>query len=76
MEFEAGDNAAAEKRFQLVVNSAPGNAQAWISLAATLGTELRFQEAQDAVAKALDLEPGNAGALELSKKLAAAQQHE
>jgi len=75
MEFQAGENNAAEERFRLVVKAAPGNAQAWISLAATLGTESRFREAQDAVANALNLEPHNAGALELSKKLAAAEEH-
>jgi Flp pilus assembly protein TadD len=71
MDFQDGNNPAAEQQFRLVVKSAPGNAQAWISLAATLGTESRFQEAQDAVANALKLEPNNAGALELSKKLSA-----
>jgi len=75
LEFQEGDTAAAEKQFRLVVKAAPGNAQAWLSLAATLGMESRIQEAQDAVASALKLEPNNAGALELSKKLAAAQDH-
>lgn len=72
MKFQAGDNAAAEEQFRLVLKAAPENAQAWISLAATLGTESRFQEGQDAVAHALNLEPNNTGALELSRKLAAA----
>lgn len=75
MEFQAGNNAAAEEQFRLVVKVAPENAQAWISLAATLGTESRFQEGQDAVTHALSLEPNNASALELSKKLAAALEH-
>jgi Flp pilus assembly protein TadD len=75
MEFQAGNNAAAEEQFRMVVKVAPENAQAWISLAAALGTESRFQEGQDAVAHALSLEPNNAGALELSKKLADALEH-
>jgi Flp pilus assembly protein TadD len=73
LEFQAGDNAAAERQFRLTVKAAPGNSQAWLSLAATLGAESRIQEAQHAVATALQLEPDNAGAQELSKKLAAAQ---
>jgi hypothetical protein len=50
MEFQGGDNPAAEEQFRLVVKLAPGNAQAWISLAATLATESRIAEARDAVA--------------------------
>jgi Flp pilus assembly protein TadD len=73
LDLQAGDNAAAEQQFRLTIKALPGNAQAWVSLAAALGAEFRFQEAQDAVANALKLEPGNAVALELSKKLAATQ---
>jgi Flp pilus assembly protein TadD len=72
LHFQAGNNAAAEEQFRLVVKAAPENARAWISLAATLGTDLQFQEGLDAVAHALNLEPNNAAALELSKKLTAA----
>jgi Flp pilus assembly protein TadD len=70
MEFRGGENPAAEEQFRLVVKLAPGNAQAWISLAATLATESRIAEARDAVATALRLEPTNAGAISLSNKLA------
>jgi len=70
MEFQGGDNPAAEEQFRLVVKLAPGNAQAWISLAATLATESRIAEARDAVGTALKLEPNNAGAIALSNKLA------
>jgi Flp pilus assembly protein TadD len=73
MEFRAGDNAAAEQHFRAVVKAAPANAQAWLSLAATLATESRIPEAQQAVATALKIDPNNAGALDLSRKLAAAQ---
>jgi tetratricopeptide (TPR) repeat protein len=73
LEFQAGDNAAAERQFRLTVKAAPGNAQAWLSLAAALAAESRIEEAREAVANALQLEPDNAGALDLSKKLAAAQ---
>jgi Flp pilus assembly protein TadD len=70
MEFQGSENSAAEEQFRLVVKLAPGNAQAWISLAATLATESRIAEARDAVATALKLEPNNAGAISLSNKLA------
>jgi Flp pilus assembly protein TadD len=70
MEFRGGENRAAEEQFRLVVKLAPGNAQAWISLAATLATESRIAEARDAVGTALKLDPNNAGAIALSGKLA------
>jgi Flp pilus assembly protein TadD len=73
LDFRAGSYAAAERQFRLTVKAVPGKAEAWIALAATLGAELRVQEARDALANALKLEPNNAAALDLGKKLAAAQ---
>jgi len=73
MDFQAGDHAAAERRFRLTVEAIPDNAQAWIALATTLKAEMRLDEARDAVAHALKLQPDNAAALALSKKLADAQ---
>ncbi|MGD1106287.1 MAG: tetratricopeptide repeat protein [Terracidiphilus sp.] len=73
MDFQAGDNAGAERQFRLTVKEVPDNAQAWISLAAALGAQSRFNEAQEAVAHALKLDPNNAAALDLSRKLAASQ---
>jgi tetratricopeptide (TPR) repeat protein len=74
--FQAGNNADAEEQFRLVVKAAPDNARAWVTLAAVLATESRLPEAQQAVANALKLEPGNAAAHDLSKKLASAQQQQ
>ena len=71
MDFQAGDNAAAEQHFRLTVEEVPDNAQAWISLAAALAAQSRFADAQDAVAHALKLDPDNAAAVDLSRKLAA-----
>ena len=73
MDFQAGDNAAAEREFRATVEEVPDNVQAWISLASALGAEMRLGEARAAVARALQLQPGNAAARELSKKLAEAQ---
>ena len=52
------------------VRTAPGYIDAWISLAATLATESRFPEAEQAVQRALEIDPQNANALELQKELA------
>jgi len=57
MDFQAGDNAGAERQFRLTVQQVPDNIQAWISLAAALGAESRFDEARDTVAHALKLDP-------------------
>jgi len=70
MDFRAGDTAAAEQHFRATVDAVPDNAQAWLSLAATLATEQRIPEAREAVANALKADPSNAGAQDLSRKLA------
>jgi Flp pilus assembly protein TadD len=73
MDLQAGDNAGAERQFRLTIDAVPDSAQAWIGLATALGAESRLAEAQAAVAHALDLQPDNAAARELSRKLAGAQ---
>lgn len=73
MDFQAGDNSAAEREFRATVEALPDNAEAWISLAATLDREAHLDEARVAVARALQLQPDDAVARELSKKLAEEQ---
>jgi tetratricopeptide (TPR) repeat protein len=68
--FSSGDFAAAEEQFREAVQAAPGYTEAWISLAATLATESRQPEAQQAVQRALEIDPHNANALALQKDLA------
>lgn len=68
--FSGGDPATAEAEFREAVRAAPGYTDAWISLAATLGTESKFPEAQQAVQHALEIDPHNAKALDLKKDLA------
>jgi len=68
--FSGGDSATAEAQFREAVRAAPGYIEAWISLAATLGTESRFPEAQQAVQRALEIDPHNAQAMNLQKDLA------
>jgi len=73
LDSKDGDIAGAEQHFRLAVQAAPGYTQAWISLAATLGMESRFSDAQEAVSTALKLEPANTEALQLRKDLNTAQ---
>jgi tetratricopeptide (TPR) repeat protein len=73
----AGDADGAVEHFKMAVNAAPGWVDAWINLAAELAVEAHYPEAREAVAKALQLDPGNAQAHKLSDRLAqdpAAQQ--
>jgi tetratricopeptide (TPR) repeat protein len=68
-----GDFGSAEEHFRLAVRAAPGFAEGWVNLAATLGMESRFPEALDAVANAIRLDPKNDQALQVRRKLTAAQ---
>jgi cytochrome c-type biogenesis protein CcmH/NrfG len=52
------------------VRAAPEYTDAWISLAATLGMESRYPEAQQAVVRALEIDPHNSNAIQLQKDLA------
>jgi Flp pilus assembly protein TadD len=71
---QSGDSASAEKHFREAVRSAPRFTEAWVNLAATLGLESRFSEAEQAVASALQLEPSNPQALQLRQTLARARE--
>jgi Flp pilus assembly protein TadD len=73
VDLQAGDNAGAERQFRLTADEAPDNTQVWIGLAAALDAESRFEEARNAVATALRLDPNNATALNLSRELGAGQ---
>lgn len=73
LDSRRGDNPGAEKHFIAAVTAAPGFTQAWISLAATLGMESKFPQAQQAVTNALRLDPDNQQARQLSHDLGTAQ---
>lgn len=66
----SGDFSTAEGQFRDAVEAAPGYTDAWISLAATLGMESRYPEAQQAVERALQIDPHNENAMSLQKDLA------
>ena len=73
----SGDSAGAVEHFRLAVQAAPEWVEAWINLAAELAVSEHFDEARQASATALRLDPGNAQAQKLSDRLAhdpAAQQ--
>lgn len=70
--YRSGDSASAEKHFREAVRSAPGFTEAWVNLAASLGLQSRFSEAEEAVQYALQLEPQNPQALLLKNTLAKA----
>jgi tetratricopeptide (TPR) repeat protein len=67
-----GNLQGAEEHFRQALRSAPDYLQAWINLAATLGMQSRFAEAQQAAARALALNPGNEEAKHLMRDLTAA----
>ena len=67
-----GDFVLAEEEYRDAAHAAPEYVEAWIGLAATLATESRFAEAQQAVGSALKIDPTNVNALELQKQLRAA----
>jgi len=71
----ASGNAAAEGHFRAAVKAAPEFTVAWINLAATLGAETHYGEAQEAVATALRLDPKNTDAQQLSQQLNAVAHH-
>lgn len=72
LDSKSGDSAEAEKHFREAVRAAPEFTEAWVNLAATLGLESRFTEAQQAVTSALQLDPKNPQALLLRDTLAKA----
>jgi tetratricopeptide (TPR) repeat protein len=67
------DFATAERHFRLAVRAAPGFAEGWVNLAATLGMESRFLEGLEAVSNAIKLDPRNSQGLQVRQKLRAAQ---
>ena len=72
LDSQSGNRISAEKHFREAVRAAPRFTEAWVNLAATLGLQSRFTEAQDAVTNALRLEPQNPQALLLRDTIAKA----
>lgn len=69
----AGDASQAVTYFRAAVQSSPSYLPAWINLSATLASEAKWKEAQDAADRALQLDPTNASARDLRKAISDAQ---
>ena len=70
---KAGDDAQAEKCFRLAVHVSPSYLPAWINLAATLAGEAKWQDAKQALAHALEIDPDSSEAHRLDQVIASAQ---
>ncbi|MGA9670018.1 MAG: tetratricopeptide repeat protein [Terracidiphilus sp.] len=70
---KAGDLAQAESCYRAAVQASPSYLVAWINLAATLADESRWQDAKQAAAHALEIDPSSAEARRLAQAIAAAQ---
>jgi len=69
---QSGDPITAEKHFRQALRAAPTFTEAWVNLAASLGLQSKFSEAEDAAENALRLEPKNPQALLLRETIAKA----
>jgi len=65
-----GDAVQAEAYFRAAVRASPSYVVAWINLAATLASESKWQEAHQALARTLEIDPDNAKARQLTQALA------
>jgi tetratricopeptide (TPR) repeat protein len=72
---KAGDLAHAESCYRAAVHASPSYLVAWINLAATLADEAKWQDARQAAARALEIDPNSAEARRLAGAIAAAQAH-
>jgi superkiller protein 3 len=64
-----GDLVNAEAYFRAAVHASPSYVVAWINLAATLASESKWQEAQQALSHALAIDPNNAEARRLTQAI-------
>jgi len=67
-----GDPVQAEAYFQAAVRASPSYVAAWINLAATLASETKWPQARQALSHALEVDPDNAQARQLSQAIAEA----
>lgn len=68
-----GDLASAESYFRAAVQASPSYVVAWTNLAAALAAESKWKDADEALERALALDPNNAPALQLRDVLAGAR---
>jgi predicted Zn-dependent protease len=70
---QEGRDTEAEVLFRSAVSANPRYTKAWVNLAATLASQSRFAEAEDAVENALKAAPQDPDALQLQQMLAKAR---
>jgi tetratricopeptide (TPR) repeat protein len=69
----SGDDVQAESYFRAAIHASPSYLPAWINLAATLAGEEKWQDAKQALAHALEIDPNSSEAHRLDQVIAAAQ---
>jgi len=67
-----GDPAQAEDYFRAAVRASPSYLAAWVNLAATLASESKWDDAKQALGRALEIDPDNTQARQLGQALAEA----
>jgi tetratricopeptide (TPR) repeat protein len=65
----AGNVGEAEGYFRAAVKASPSQVVGWINLAATLASEAKWDDAKQAVGRALEIDPDNAQARSLSQAI-------
>ncbi len=70
---KSGELAQAESYYRAAVHASPSYLRAWINLAATLADEAKWQDAKQALAHALEIDPNSNEAHRLDQAIAAAQ---
>jgi superkiller protein 3 len=65
----SGDSAQAERFFRATIHASPSYVVAWINLAASLAGQTRWQDAKQAVDRALEIDPDNSEARRLGQAI-------
>jgi len=68
----AGDTGEAEGYFRAAVKATPSQVVAWINLAATLASEAKWDDAKQALGRALEIDPDNEQARKLGQAISEA----
>jgi tetratricopeptide (TPR) repeat protein len=67
-----GDSAQADTFFRAATRASPSYVVAWVNLAASLASQARWQDARQALDRALEIDPDNSEARRLGQAIAAA----
>ncbi len=75
LDFSAKSTDSAIRHFELAVQADPGFSKAWMNLAAALCVQSRWEDARSALGHVLELDPGNAPAHELLRRIDTIESH-